>query len=163
MPAWFPAICFVFSVFFILILPAGCRQREREQTQQELREARATINKLNYSLRATEERIATKEAELRAVQQSRDELQKQMDQMVRERDQAADLAQQAREAITRLTKQESSQSSETAALRTQVAELKTLVEDQQKLIEQLQSGTAVEATPAVPQGQAPPTEPNESP
>jgi septal ring factor EnvC (AmiA/AmiB activator) len=97
---WFSAVCLMFSVFFILILPAGCRQRELEQARQELREARATINKLNYSLQATEERIATKEAELRAVQQSRDELHKQMDRMARERDQATDFARQARKRST---------------------------------------------------------------
>jgi chromosome segregation ATPase len=121
-----------------------------DQAQQEAREAKATANKLNYSLKTAAEEIATVKAELRAVRQSRDELQKQADQLIRERDQASTFAQHAQEAITRLTTQESSQSSTTIALQKQIAEMKTLVDEQQKLIDQLQKGAAAQPATTLP-------------
>jgi chromosome segregation ATPase len=121
-------------------LVAGCRNRELEQAQQDAREAKATINKLNYNLKSAVEEIATVKAELAAVRQDRDLLQKQKDQLVRERDQASTSAQQAQEAVTRLTTQTTGQGTVAAALQKQIAELGTLVEDQRKLIEQLQKG-----------------------
>jgi len=131
-------------VAFFSLLPGlllgGCRGRALEEAQQEAREAKATANKLNYSLKTAAEEIATVKAELLAVQQSRDELQKRMEQLIRERDQASTSAQSAQEAITRLATQASGQGSTTAALQKQVSELKTLVDEQQKLIDQLQKG-----------------------
>jgi len=141
-----PALC-------LLILLGGCKDRALDQAQQEAREAKATINKLNYSLKTAAEEIATVKAELAAVRQGREETQKQMDQLVRERDQAATFAQNAQEAITRLTTQTSGQGSTTAALQKQAAELKTLVEEQQKLIEQLQKGATAQPA-ATPPAQA---------
>jgi len=74
------------------VLLAGCKNQALEEARQETREAKAAINKLNYSLQTIQETIATKDAELRAVQQSRDELQKQVDQLRRERDAASESA-----------------------------------------------------------------------
>ncbi len=152
-------ICLLSSVVCLLVPLAGCRNRALEQSQQEAREAKAALNKLNYQLRTLEERIATKEAELFAVQQSREEFQKQVNQLQQERDQAATFAQQAQEAITRLTTQSNTRTNLTAALEKQVAELKSLVEAQQKRIEQLEK-----EAPAQSAGGArtsPPTEPNQ--
>ena len=145
MPRLFSVVCPLFSVLCLLVLWAGCKNRALEQSQQEAREAKAALNKLNYQLKTQEEKIATKEAELFAVQQSREELQKQVNQLQQERDQALTFAQQAQEAITRLTTQGNSRNNLTAALEKQVAELKSLVEEQHKLIEQLQKGTVTES------------------
>ncbi len=152
-------VCLLSSVLCLLALPAGCRNRALEQAQQEAREAKANQNKLNYQLKTLEERIATKEAELFAVQQSREELQKQVSQLQQERDRVSTFAQQAQEAINRLSTQNSNRSNLTTALEKQVAELKSLVAEQQKRIEQLEK----EAT-AAPAGGAKtpaPTEPNQ--
>jgi len=131
-----------------LLLSVGCRNRALDQAQQEAREAKTTINKLNYSLKTAQEKIATMEAELSSVKLNRDALQKQVDRLTRERDQAAMFAQQAQEAITRLTTQATGQGSATAALQKQVVEFKTLVDEQQKLIDQLRAEVA--AQPATP-------------
>ena len=158
-PRVFSVAWLLSSVVCLLVLPVGCRNRALEQAQQDAREAKANLNKLNYQLKTLEEKIATKEAELFAVQQSREEMEKRVSQVQQERDLAATFAQQAQEAITRLTTQSSSRIDMTAALEKQVAELKSLVEEQQKLIEQLQKGTA--AQPAGGTKASPPTEPNQ--
>jgi chromosome segregation ATPase len=147
------------SVLCLLILSAGCRNRALEQSQQEAREAKAALNRLNYQLKTLEEKIATKEAELFAVQQSREELQKLVNQLQQERDQAATSVQQAQEAITRLTAQSNNRSNMTTALEKQVAELKSLVAEQQKRIEQLEKDAAAE--PAGGTKASPPAEPNQ--
>ncbi len=152
-------VCLLSSVVCLLALPAGCRNRALEQAQQEAREAKANQNKLNYQLKTLEEKIATKEAELFAVQQSREELQKQVNQLQHERDRVSTFAQQAQEAINRLTTQNSSRSNLTAALEKQVAELKSLVAEQQKRIEQLEKDAA--AAPAAGARTPAPTEPNQ--
>jgi chromosome segregation ATPase len=149
-----------FLTLLLLLLSAGCRNRALDQAQQEAREAKTTLYKLNYSLKTAAEEIATVKAELSSVRQNRDELQKQVEQLTRERDQASMFAQRAQEAITRLTTQTDGQGSTTVVLQRQVSELKTLVEEQQKLIDQLQKG--VTAQPAAPPAQAA-TEPNEKP
>jgi chromosome segregation ATPase len=149
----------------IAVLPlflAGCKGRALEEAQQEAREAKATVNKLNYSLKTAAEEIATAKAELEAVRQSRDENQKQMEQLIRERDQASVSAQHAQEAVTRLTTQASGQGSMTTALQKQVAELKTLVDEQQKEIDQLRKDAP--AQPATPAADKPSTpDPNQVP
>ncbi|MCY2950559.1 MAG: hypothetical protein NTU53_01110 [Planctomycetota bacterium] len=141
------------SSTIVMLLPvlllAGCKGRALDEAQQEAREAKATINKLNYSLKTAAEEIATAKAELDAVRQGRDETQKRMEQLIRERDQASTSAQHAQETVTRLTTQASGQDSMTVALQKQVAELKTLVEEQQKLIDQLPK-----SAPAQPGAQA---------
>ena len=140
------------STLFMLLpglLLAGCKGRALDEAQQEAREAKATVNKLNYSLKTAAAEIATAKAELDAVRQSRDETQKRMEQLIQERDQASMSAQHAQEAVTRLTTQASGQGSMTTALEKQVAELKTLVDEQQKLIDQLQK-----SAPAQPAAQA---------
>ena len=159
MPRLFSVVCGLASVLCLLIPWAGCKNRALEQSQQEAREAKATLNKLNYQLKTLEEKIATKEAELFAVQQSREELEKRVNRLQQERDQAGAFAQQAQEAITRLTAQGNSRNSMTVALEKQVAELKSLVEAQQKRIEQLEKDTAAE--PAGGAKTLPPTEPNQ--
>lgn len=158
-PRVFSVAWLLSSVVCLLVLPVGCRNRALEQAQQDAREAKANLNKLNYQLKTLEEKIATKEAELFAVQQSREEMEKRVGQLQQERDQTATFAQQAQEAITRLTTQSSSRTDMTAALEKQVAELKSLVEEQQKLIEQLQKGPA--AQPAGGTKASPPAEPNQ--
>lgn len=150
------------SLLAVLLLLAGCKSRALEEAQQEAREAKASVNKLNYSLKTAAEEIATAKAELDAVRQSRDETQKQMQQLIRERDQASMSAQHAREAVTRLATQASGQGSMTTALQKQVAELKTLVDEQQKLIDQLQKSAP--AQPAAQAADKPSTaDPNQTP
>jgi chromosome segregation ATPase len=140
------------AVFTLLpaLLLAGCKGRALDEAQQEAREAKATVNKLNYSLKTAAEENATVKAELHAVQQNRDELKKRVDQLEQERDQASTSAQHAQEAITRLTTQANGQGSTAAALQKQVAELKTLVEEQQKLIDQLQKGAPAQPVATAP-------------
>jgi chromosome segregation ATPase len=166
MPRLFFALCPPFSVLCLLVLLAGCKGRALDEAQQEAREAKATANKLNYSLKTAAEEIATVKAELLAVQQSRDELQKRMEQLIRERDQASTSAQHAQEAIARLATQANGQGSTTAALQKQVAELKTLVDEQQKLIDQMQKGAPAQpaATSPAQAADKPATpDPNERP
>jgi len=150
----------------LLLLPvfllAGCKGRALEEAHQEAREAKATANKLNYSLKTAAEEIATAKAELDAVRQSRDEIQKQMEQLVRERDEVSLSAQRAQEAVTRLTTQASGQGSMTMALQKQLAELKTLVDEQQKEIDQLRKNAP--AQPAAQAADKPATpDPNQAP
>ncbi|MBM4025325.1 MAG: hypothetical protein FJ280_07950 [Planctomycetes bacterium] len=141
-----------------MLLAAGCRNRALEQTRQETREAKATINKLSYNLTAAQNEIATLRAELKVVRQTRDELQRQLSQLAHDRDQAATFAREAQEAINRLTAQEGTQNSMTVALQRQNAEMKTLIEEQQRLIEQLHKGAAVE-----PVDPTKPADPNQTP
>ncbi len=158
-------LCFVTVVTLLpLLLAAGCRNRALEQAQQEAREAKTTVKKMDYSLQAAAKEIATVKEELSSVRQNRDELQKQVDQLMRERDQASTFAQQAQEAISNLTTRESGQRSVTAALEKQIAELKILVEDQHKLIEQLKGAAVQPATTTAPATDKPSTpDPNEKP
>jgi hypothetical protein len=150
------------SLLAVLLLLGGCKGRALEEAQQEAREAKATVNKLNYSLKTAAEEIATVKAELDAVRQSRDETQKRMEQLLRERDQASLSAQSAQEAVTRLTTQANGQGSMTTSLQKQVAELKTLVDEQQKEIDQLRKTTP--AQPGAPATDKPTTpDPNQAP
>jgi hypothetical protein len=163
---WAVPSAVTFFMLLPLLLSPGCSNRALEQARQEAREAKTTVNKLNYSLKTADEKRATIEAELSSVKQNRDELQKRLDQLVRERDQASMFAQRAQEAITRLTTETIGQGSTTVALQKQVSELKTLVEEQQKLIEQLQKGVpAHPATPPPAQAtdKQPVSDPNEKP
>jgi len=130
-----------------VLWPAGCRNRALEEAQQEARDARVTINKLNYTLKTAQEKIATMDVELSAVKRDRDNLQKQVDRLAHERDQASDFAQQAQEAINRLNTQATGQTGVTTALQRQVGELRTLVDEQEKLIKQLRAEAAA-APPA---------------
>jgi predicted nucleic acid-binding Zn-ribbon protein len=141
----FPSVIAV-SALLPLVFAAGCRNRALEQAQQEAREAKTAVRKMDYSLEAAAKEIATVKEELSTVRQDREELQKRVDQLMRERDQASTFAQQAQEAISNLTTRESGQRSVTAALEKQIAELKTLVDDQHKLIEQLKGAPAQPAT-----------------
>jgi len=155
---------FVALTLLPLLFAAGCRNRALEQAQQEAREAKTSVKRMEYSLKTAAEEIATVKAELSSVRQDRDELQKRVDQLMRERDQASTFAQQAQEAISNLTTRESGQRSVTAALEKQIAELKTLVEDQHKLIEQLKGAAAQPATATAPATDKPSTpDPNEKP
>jgi chromosome segregation ATPase len=132
-----------------------------EQAQQEARDAKATVGRLNLNLTAAQNEIATIKAELKAVRQNRDDLQKLVDQLARERDQASTFARDAQEAITRLSAKESRQNSTTVALQKQIDDMKILIEEQRKLIEQLHKDAPAEPVDATRQP-APPTEPNES-
>lgn len=129
-----------------LVFAAGCRNRALEQAQQEARESKAALGRMEYTLKTAAEEIETVKAELSTVRQDREELQKRVDQLIRERDQASTFAQQAQEAISNLTTRESGQRSVTAALEKQIAELKILVDDQHKLIEQLKGAATPPAT-----------------
>ncbi len=155
---------FVVLALLSLVFATGCRNRALEQAQRETREARATVEKLKFSVNQAAEEIATAKEELSSVRRNRDDLQKQVDQLMRERDQASTFAQQAQEAISKLTTQESGQKSVTAALEKQITELKTLVEDQQKLIEQLKGAAGQPVTATAQATEKPPTpDPNEKP
>ena len=163
----FSALClpsFVVLSLLPLLLVAGCRNRALEQAQQEARENKATVARLNGSVAMAAKEIATLKEELTSVRQNRDNLEKQMEQLRRERDQASTFAQQAQEAISNLTTRESGQRSVTAALEKQIAELKTLVEDQHKLIEQLKgAATQPATTPAHAPDKPASADPNEKP
>jgi len=154
-------VCPLSSVLCLLLVLAGCKNRELDQARQEAREAKVTISKLNYNLKTAAENLATKDAELRAVQQNRDELQKQVQQLLQEREQTSTSVRNAQEAIARLTTQAKGQDSTTTALQKQVAELKTLVEEQLKLIEQLKKEAAAGPAQAGEKQTAP--DPNEGP
>lgn len=156
---------FVVLALLPLVFAAGCRNRALEQAQQEAREAKTAVNKMNYSLQTAAKEIATVKEELSSVRQNRDELQKQVDQLMGERDQASTFAQQAQEAISNLTTRESGQRSVTAALEKQIAELKILVEDQHKLIEELRKGAAAQPATTTAQATDKPStvDPNEKP
>lgn len=136
----------------------GCTDPKQEE---EIREARATVAKLELRMAKAVEEISTLKAELNAVKQSREELQTQVNQFIHERDQALMFAQQAQEAITQLTARGSGQADATAALEKQVADLTALVEEQQALIEQLQKGTMVDVPTEVKPGPTPVPEPNQ--
>jgi predicted nucleic acid-binding Zn-ribbon protein len=148
-------------VAFLAVLPvlvsAGCDNRALDEAQQEVRDAKVTINKLNYTLKTTQEKIATMEVELSSVKRDRDDLQKQVDRLTHERDQASGFAQQAQEALNRLNTQATGQTTVTVALQKQVTELRTLVDEQEKLIKQLR------AEAAAPPAAAPPAETPEKP
>lgn len=129
------------------LVAAGCGDSDLEKAQQDAREAKATVKKLELSLARAMQEIADQRAELTVVRETRDELQKQVDQLVQERDNAAALAQQAEQVITQLSTRAEGQVSTTAALRRQIEDLKAVVADQQALIEELQQTVAEPGLP----------------
>ena len=129
----------------ILLVVAGCGESDLEKAQQDAREAKATVKKLELSLARAMQEIADQRAELAVVRETRDELQKQVDQLVQERDNATALAQQAEQVITHLSSRAEGQVGATAALRRQIDDLKAVVADQQALIEELQKAGAIES------------------
>lgn len=131
----------------VLLVAAGCGDSDLEKAQQDAREAKATVKKLELSLARAMQEIADQRAELTVVRETRDELQKQVDQLVQERDNAAALAQQAEQVITQLSTRAEGQVSTTAALRRQIEDLKAVVADQQALIEELQQTVAEPGLP----------------
>lgn len=149
-------LCFFVLCFFVLL--AGCENKALEQARQEAREAKVSVQQLKHNLGLAEKEIANVRAELNAVRQSRDELQQRIDQTNKERDQALEFAQKAQEAMTT---QSSGQVSATAGLQQQVKELAAENAALTALVEQLQKGPIAEPPTVVPQGQTPPTEPNE--
>lgn len=129
----------------LLLVSAGCGDSDLEKAQQDAREAKATVKKLELSLARAMQEIADQRAELSVVRETRDELQRQADQLVQERDSAAALAQQAEQVITHLSSRAEGQVGATAALRRQIDDLKAVVADQQALIEELQKAGAIES------------------
>ena len=127
----------------LLLVSAGCGDSDLEKAQQDAREAKATVKKLELSLARAMQEIADQRAELSVVRETRDELQRQADQLVQERDSAAALAQQAEQVITHLSTRAEGQVGATEAMRRQIEDLKAVVADQQALIEELQQ-SAVE-------------------
>ena len=150
------AALLVFAVGSLAV--SGCTDPKQEE---EIREARATVAKLELRMTKALEEISTLKAELNAVKQSREELGAQVGQFIHERDQALSFAQQAQEAITQLTARGSGQADVTADLEKQVADLTVLVEEQQALIEQLQEGAMVDITADTPETPVPVPEPNQ--
>ncbi len=130
-----------------LLVTAGCGKGGVEEAQQEAREAKATVKKLELNLDRAMREISDLKNELGVVRETRDELQRQVDQLVQERDKASVLAQQAEQVITHLSTRAEGQVSTTAALRKQIDDLKAVVADQQALIEELQKG-GLEPIPA---------------
>ena len=147
----------------LLLFAVGCKNRALEQAQQEAREAKTAVKKMDYSLKTAAEEVARIKEELSSVRQDRDELQKRVDQLTRERDQASTFAQQAQEAISSLTTRESGQRSVTVSLEKQIAELKTLVDEQHKVIEQLKGSAAQPATATAQATDRPTPDPNQKP
>lgn len=148
----------------ILLISAGCGDSDLEKAQQDAREAKATVKKLELSLAKAMQEIADQRAELAVVRETRDELQRQVDQLAQERDNAAALAQQAEQVITHLSSRAEGQVGATAALRKQVEDLKAVIADQQALIEELQKGGAVESlVPSRPEGTGDANEPEGGP
>jgi chromosome segregation ATPase len=130
-----------------LLVTAGCGKASVEEAQQEAREAKATVKKLELNLDRAMREISDLKNELGVVRETRDELQRQVDQLVQERDKASVLAQQAEQVITHLSTRAEGQVSTTAALRKQIEDLRAVVADQQALIEELQKG-GLEPIPA---------------
>lgn len=150
------AALLVFAVGSLAV--SGCTDPKQEE---EVREARATVAKLELRMTKALEEISTLKAELNAVKQSREELQSQVDQFIHERDQALSFAQQAQEAITQLTARDSGQAAVTADLEKQVADLTALIEEQQALIEQLQKDAMVDVATDVQEIPVPAPDPNQ--
>ena len=144
-------------VLGVLVLLTGCKGKALTQAQQEAKEAKVTIQQLKHSLGLAQKEIADVRAELKVVQQSRDELQERIDRAQKERDQAMGVAQQAQEA---LTTQSSGQVNTVASLQKQIAELTALVDAQQKEIEQLKAQLA-EPNTVAPGDRITEGEPNE--
>lgn len=136
-----------FLLGLTLLVTAGCGKGGVEEAQQEAREAKATVKKLELNLDRAMREISDLKNELGVVRETRDELQRQVDQLVQERDKASVLAQQAEQVITHLSTRAEGQVSATAALRKQIEDLKAVVADQQALIEELQKG-GLEPVPA---------------
>ena len=149
------AALLVFAVGSLAV--SGCTDPKQEE---EIREARATVAKLELRMTKALEEISTLKAELNAVKQSREELGAQVGQFIHERDQALSFAQQAQEAITQLTARGSGQA-DVADLNKQVVDLTALVEEQQALIEQLQEGAMVDITADTLETPVPAPEPNQ--
>ncbi len=148
----------------VLLVSAGCGDSDLEKAQQDAREAKAAVKKLELSLAKAMQEIADQRAELTVVRETRDELQRQVDQLAQERDNAAALAQQAEQVITHLSSRAEGQVGATAALRKQVEDLKAVIADQQALIEELQKGEAVESlVPSQPEGADDANEPEGGP
>jgi len=147
----------------LLLVSAGCGDSDLEKAQQDAREAKATVKKLELSLARAMQEIADQRAELTVVRETRDELQRQVDQLVQERDNATALAQQAEQVITHLSSRAEGQVGATAALRRQIDDLKAVVADQQALIEELQkAGGAIESlSPGQTQGSGDANEPDD--
>jgi chromosome segregation ATPase len=135
-------------VMTALLTTAGCGDGDLEKAQQDAREAKATVKKLELSLDRAMREITDLKNELGVVRETRDELQKQVDQLSQERDKASALAQQAEQVITHLSTRAEGQVGTTTALRKQIEDLKAVVADQQALIEELQKGGAIEPIPA---------------
>lgn len=129
---------------------SGCTDSKQDE---EIREARATVAKLELRMTKALEEISTLKAELNAVKQSREELQTQVGQFLHERD-------QAQETITQLTARGSGQANLTASLEKQVADLTALVEEQQALIEQLQKDAMVDVAADAQETPVPVPDPN---
>lgn len=148
----------------VLLAFPGCGDSDLEKAQQDAREAKATVKKLELSLAKAVQEIADQRAELAVVRETRDELQRQVDQLVQERDNATALAQQAEQVITHLSSRAEGQVGATAALRKQIDDLKAVVADQQALIEELQKGGAVESlVPSRPEANGDANEPEGGP
>ncbi len=145
----------------LLLVSAGCGDSDLEKAQQDAREAKATVKKLELSLARAMQEITDQRAELTVVRETRDELQRQVDQLVQERDNATALAQQAEQVITHLSSRAEGQVGATAALRRQIDDLKAVVADQQALIEELQKAGAIESlSPGQTQGSGDANEPD---
>lgn len=134
----------------VLLATAGCGDSDLEKAQQDARQAKATVKKLELSLDRAMREISDLKNELGVVRETRDELQRQADQLAQERDKASVLAQQAEQVITHLSTRAEGQVGETAALRKQVEDLKAVVADQQALIEELQKGGGESIPPPQP-------------
>ncbi len=141
-------VCAGLLLTVILLVTGGCGDSDLEEAQQDARQAKATVKKLELSLDRAMREIADLKNELRVVRETRDELQRQADQLAQERDQASVLAQQAEQVITHLSTRAEGEVNATAALRKQIEDLKAVVADQQALIAELQESGAVESIPA---------------
>ncbi len=143
-----------------LLVTGGCGKGGLEEAQQEAREAKATVKKLELNLDRAMREISDLKNELGVVRETRDELQRQVDQLAQERDKASVLAQQAEQVITHLSTRAEGQVNTTATLRKQIDDLKAVVADQQALIEELQKG-GLEPIPADQSGDLGLTDANE--
>jgi len=119
---------------------AGCKGRELEKAQQEAREAKVTIVKLEKNLADAIQEISEMKAERDAFRQARDELQERENQLLQDQEKASALVQRAEEMIVQLTTRANGQAGTTATLQKQIADLKELVAEQEKIIEELQQG-----------------------
>ncbi len=156
------------------LVPAGCKDKEREKALVEAEQTQAELNKVRGDLARTRREMADLRKELAAAKETRDELHLKVEQLLKERSGVTAAAEKTQETVRALTAQSTEQAQSVESLQKEIKQLKTLVETQQTLITEQQATISElrktpEASPAStgngedPAGQQGGGEPNETP